>query len=126
MTERDFQDSIERGHEPPTFDTRRVLIWVAALVVLIVCAALLMFGLLRTFQARRPAGTPLPGLQGVDSARVPLDATQAASRLKYEQRQQHLLTSYGWVDQPQGIVRIPIDRAMRLYQQQNQTASEQP
>lgn len=33
----------------------------------------------------------------------------------YLQRQEKLLTSYGWIDPAHGIARIPIDRAIELY-----------
>jgi len=32
----------------------------------------------------------------------------------YFQSQQNLLNSYGWIDRQNGIVRLPIDRAMEL------------
>jgi hypothetical protein len=35
----------------------------------------------------------------------------------YVESQQTLLGSYGWVDRQQGVVRIPIERAMELVQQ---------
>ena len=56
------------------------------------------------------------------------DAENACSRLalkqpqvaaprdlkQYKEEQDKLLNSYGWVDQQNGIVRIPIDEAMKL------------
>ena len=33
------------------------------------------------------------------------------------QREHETLTTYGWVDRPNGVVRIPIDEAMRLLDQ---------
>jgi hypothetical protein len=32
----------------------------------------------------------------------------------YFQSQQNLLNTYGWIDRQNGIVRLPIDRAMEL------------
>ena len=32
----------------------------------------------------------------------------------YYQSQQHLLNTYGWIDRQNGVVRLPIDRAMEL------------
>ena len=32
----------------------------------------------------------------------------------YDQSQQNLLNTYGWVDKQNGVVRLPIDRAMQL------------
>src|SRR2546421_11797464 len=70
---------------------------------------------------RREAARPVP-------VEFPL-ATAAMRRLPPEPRLQtdprddlanlrrnedHILTSYGWIDRNKGIVRIPIDEAMRL------------
>ena len=33
---------------------------------------------------------------------------------KFREEEEHLLTSYGWVDQNAGVVRLPIDRAKAL------------
>jgi hypothetical protein len=38
----------------------------------------------------------------------------AADMQSYLQSQQDLLNSYGWIDRQNGIVRLPIDRAMEL------------
>lgn len=41
-----------------------------------------------------------------------LQTDPAADLGAYVSREQHLLTSYGWVDRGQGIVRVPIQIAM--------------
>src|ERR1700739_1376134 len=38
----------------------------------------------------------------------------AVDMQSYLQSQQNLLNSYGWIDRPNGIVRLPVDRAMEL------------
>jgi hypothetical protein len=47
---------------------------------------------------------PLPRLQ-------PLPLPDLAA---YQAEQARIVTTYGWVDKSQGIVRIPVDEAMRL------------
>lgn len=111
-------DSIAGGHEPPTFETRRVLLWVAALVALISTAAGLMYVLLLTLRSERPQAEPLSDVKRVESVRAPLDPSQVSSRHAYEQQQHELLTGYGWVDAQEQIARIPIKRAIQLYEQQ--------
>lgn len=39
---------------------------------------------------------------------------RAKALAEIRQREQAQGTTYGWVDQPKGIVRVPIDRAMEL------------
>ena len=44
--------------------------------------------------------------------RLEIDATASLARQRAEE--DALLTTYGWVDKPAGVVRIPIERAMGL------------
>jgi hypothetical protein len=43
-----------------------------------------------------------------------LQVAARAELQKYRDAQQEELTTYGWTDQHNGVVRIPIDRAMDL------------
>jgi hypothetical protein len=92
-------------------------------VAVIVGALLLLPGLWWMFtsmlarsQARQPAVSPLvatepggkppsPRLEGIEPPTVARDR---------QARNEQVLHSYGWVDQKQQIVRIPIDRAMEI------------
>ncbi len=57
--------------------------------------------IMRTDLGRKP---PLPRLQ----ERATLDV------VALKKGEAEVLSSYGWVDQPAGIVRVPIDEAMRI------------
>jgi hypothetical protein len=48
-----------------------------------------------------------------ESAKPQLQIDPAADLAAHRAAEQHELTSYGWVDRQQRVVRIPIDRAMR-------------
>lgn len=48
-----------------------------------------------------------------ETATPRLQINSAADLAKHRASTQHELTSYGWVDRSSGIVRIPIDQAMR-------------
>ena len=50
---------------------------------------------------------PLP-----DGARTPEQRKAALSELRAKEKA--AATTYGWVDQPTGVVRIPIDEAVKL------------
>ena len=43
-----------------------------------------------------------------------IQANPAVDMQSYSQSQQNLLNTYGWVDRQNGIVRLPVDRAMEL------------
>jgi hypothetical protein len=61
----------------------------------------------------KPEPFPAPQLQ-----RTPLSDLQ-----KLEQKQQAQLRGYAWVDKKQGIVRIPIERAMQIIAAKGGTAA---
>jgi hypothetical protein len=89
----------------------RLLLAVAAIVVSCVVGA----GLVWLELGQRiglPAGTgALP--RGVPEVRQTLiDFDQSAARHRAAQR--HQLETYGWVDREQGVIHIPIERAMQL------------
>jgi hypothetical protein len=59
---------------------------------------------------------PLAPLAGVDQT-PPTPRLQSKPRqefLAFRARQEKLLSTYAWVDQDQGVVRIPVARAMEL------------
>lgn len=45
---------------------------------------------------------------------APLSVRQRFERDEYLHRQHELLTTYGWVDEGQGLARIPVQRAMHM------------
>lgn len=71
--------------------------------------------------ARSPLAAPpvQPAIEGGrvvgGAASVPALLVQEPMNLqKFRAEEEHLLTSYGWVDQNAGVVRLPIDRAKAL------------
>ena len=60
--------------------------------------------LLQPFPRTGAKGEPLP----------PILSTPVTDLAEMRAAEQRALTSYGWVDQQKGIVRIPIDEAMKL------------
>ena len=87
-----------------------------ALVLLCITAMGLLFGLFRYFESTEEGGRPpatavkLPPAPRLETSEVQdLQAIRAA--------EEQLLTTYGWVDQQKGVVRIPIARAIDLLAQ---------
>ena len=106
-------------HEPSDVNIRAILSFGAALIVLAAVVHLLIYVLFGYFSSREgvtvPAEFPLAAAQGhrePPEPRLQTDPRQDLADLRA--KEQELLDSYGWVDKNAGIVRIPIDAAMKL------------
>ncbi|HKQ76492.1 MAG TPA: hypothetical protein VJ810_22550 [Blastocatellia bacterium] len=113
----------EALHEPNAVSIPGVVKFLVWLSVAIVVAALLMWGLLHYFDARKaeeaPPPSPLamgdrlppePRLQG-----APGSASSPSEDIRlFREREDQMLDSYGWIDRQNGVLRIPIEQAKRL------------
>lgn len=116
------EDAERYGHEAPLLATRLLLGTTALLVLLVLIALAGNYAALRLWLAPRHAEVmarpapipPPPRLQpGLDSDLAALRANKHA-----------LLSTYAWTDASHDRARIPIERAMAIYaQQQAQPAS---
>jgi len=94
-----------------------------ALVLLCLVAFGLLLGLFRYFLSREAAEQPpvRPGVT-VPATRVPpeprLQTTPVADLRTVHAAEDQILEGYAWVDPDQGIVRIPIDKAIDLLARQ--------
>jgi hypothetical protein len=116
-------ESLERRHEAREPHLRNPLIVIASIAFMIVfCLAgagilAAIFSKERPMQKMQPLGIiAAPNLQPL--ARFPkpdlqIDDDHAQRTILYD-RQNLKLNSFGWIDRSNGIVRIPIDRAMDL------------
>lgn len=120
------RESLERKHEVSDKRLRNVLIIGAAAAFLVVlglgtCGLMIhILGQTRRMQWMAPLGIIIaPNLKPLE--RFPKPNLQIdddhAERLALYAAQNEQLNSYGWVDRSNGIVRIPIDRAMDLLAQ---------
>lgn len=106
-------------HEESDVDVRGVLAFAAALVVFSIVVTGIVWGFYRYFEARE-ARQPQPSypLAAQQADRVPPEPrlqTNPREDLRQLREQEDLvLTTYGWVDENAGVVRIPIDVAMKL------------
>ncbi|MBO0859368.1 MAG: hypothetical protein J2P21_12980 [Chloracidobacterium sp.] len=119
-------------HEPNDVNIPGVVKFLLWLSVAIAVAALLMWGLLRYFDARKaqeaPSPSPLatggrlppePRLQG-----APGSASSPAEDIRrFREREDQMLDSYGWIDRRNGLIRIPIEQAKRLILQRGLQAT---
>ncbi len=121
--EADNGQSESKAYETRDIKLRPLAIFVAGLAVVGVVVYLVVFLMLRLFSGQaaredarvapssvsRPA--PVPGEE-----RLPpeprIQANAAADMDALRRQEAAVLTTYGWVDRPAGVVRIPIDVAM--------------
>jgi len=109
--------------EPDRLSARAVVRFAVILTVVSIVALLLVFGLFRLLDARARASeagpTPVEAEQPrTAEQRLPpeprLEIEPAAHLARLRAEEDAILESYGWVDKQNGVVRIPIDRAMAL------------
>lgn len=89
------------------------------IAVLATVVALALVPILKGMVARQAksdvAPPPIPGFEPGRQAPQPrLQGEPFGDWAALKARQESLLGSYGWVDEPAGVARIPIDRAMQL------------
>lgn len=120
----------EVDYEHRDLSPRAVFMFLIGLALVIVVAGLILWGMFRTFghgnvtpQPHSTAiSTPVRALpSGGDPAQTfpapQLQPDPTADLNKFRTREEQILSSYGWVDKDNGVVRIPIDRAMQLIEQ---------
>ena len=118
---------IRRGHETSDVYAPGVLAAAGALLVMLAMAVVLSSWLEARFTgqsirvARPPAAvgdgsapSALTREQPRPQGALPLSGAPAEAMAALRASETERLTTYGWVDQAAGIVRLPIDRAMDL------------
>ncbi|HEV8383232.1 MAG TPA: hypothetical protein VGQ11_00060 [Candidatus Acidoferrales bacterium] len=108
------------GHEERDANIRSLLQFAGWLFVSLVLVALLMRWMFWHFNKTQELGPPPTPFEST-RALPPTPRLQTAPQQdlsSYRAGQQENLKSFGWVDQKNGVVRIPIDRAMDLLLQQ--------
>ena len=87
-----------------------------ALSVLIAVSLGVTFWIVKAFaRTDRSREQPSPLAEFRAAPIVPeLEARPGASLASVHAREEELLTTYGWVDEQNGIVRVPIERALEL------------
>jgi hypothetical protein len=109
----------EVRHEESDVDIRAVLGFGGALIVVAFLINLIVFVLFRYFDSREARRvTPQYPLAVAQGIRVPpeprLQTNPRQDLADLRAKEAETLASYGWVDRNAGIVRIPIDEAIRL------------
>ncbi len=102
-----------------TVNVRAILLIGGAIVAVaalaFVALALLLSSLTTANISRLDADVvTLPDATVEPSDAPPLQADEQADLRSYQAQEQQVLNSYGWVDEANGVVRVPIREAMRM------------
>jgi hypothetical protein len=108
---------------PRGYETRdvniRVVLWLAmATAVGAGLAHVGVYYLMSVYESQaRENDPPLSPYAAREAAPpgTPLQAAPLADYEQYRREQERLTSTYGWVNRQQGVVRIPVERAMELY-----------
>jgi hypothetical protein len=102
------------GHETTDVNVWAVGKFAIGLVIVCVVSIALLFGLLKFFQSREETSVA----NTVDPVKLfpqpQLQKTPILDLKAIHAEEDKLLTGYAWVDPKQGIVRIPVDRAIEV------------
>lgn len=110
------------AHAAPGYETRDahvggVFIFLIVLGVVIVCSALICWGMLHYFSAHE-MNQPASDSPFADTRQLPLgpqlQVNPREDWLKFREEQQKSLETYEWVNRSNGTVRVPIEEAMDL------------
>ena len=122
--DRDESQSASKAYETRDIKLRPLAGFLAGLIAVGIVAYVVIFGLIRLFSSQAvkqdaelaPASLAQPSAPG-DEHLPPeprIQANAAGDMKMLRDRDDALLTTYGWVDRPAGVVRVPIDVAMKL------------
>ncbi len=105
-------------HETSDINIRGVFAFAAGLAVALVVVSFSVFVLFRYFSSREMhAAAPQYPLAAAEDTRIPpaprLQTNPRRDLELFRRNEDQILTSYGWVDKNAGVVRIPIDDAMK-------------
>ena len=104
-------------YEKSDASPRVLLYFVLFIAAILVAASLSLIWLFKYFQKAENPGSFIAAPFATERPLPPpprIQPNPGADMQNYYQSQQNLLNSYGWIDRQNGIVRLPIDRAMEL------------
>jgi len=112
-------ESKEAGHElrdAPTFPIWIAFVSVFALLFGSIVAVIVLLGYLETdLEKRNQAYLAIPKIEQAQTIpSIRLQANPERDWQVYETQEEHLLTTYGWVDKGTGQVRVPIEVAIDM------------
>ena len=118
------------GFEPTDVQVPVILKFGVVLVVMMAFSAVASWAIFRVLfahaQRADPVFSPLAVLENQPPPEPRLIRNEPADLHAVRQEEEASLSSYGWVDKQNGIVRIPIDRAIELMAKDDPSKSDKP
>ena len=105
------------GHETTDVNVWAVGKFAIGLVIVCVVSIGLLFGLLKFFQSREETSVANTVEPTKMFPQPQLQKTPIPDLKSIRAEEDKLLNGYAWVDQPKGVVRIPVDRAIEVLAQ---------
>jgi hypothetical protein len=109
---------IEEGHEPSEIKLRAIIIFAVVFVAVAIVVEVAMVGVMGLFKVQDAEQVKSkPRLLEDKTGQFPppnLQLNTTAEMLNFRQAESESITSYGWVDEKDGIAHIPIDRALQI------------
>jgi hypothetical protein len=105
------------GYERSDASPRGVLYFALLMAAILAAASFSLIGLFKYFQKAANPGSFVAAPFATERPMPPpprIQPNPGADLQDYYQSQEKLLNSYGWIDRQNGIVRLPIYRAMEL------------
>lgn len=105
------------GHETTDVKARGILGLAVAVALTVLAALGGLAWLVNDYQAEARHSDPQVSPLARDRRPSPgpqLQATPNADFTEFRQQQEETLSSYGWIDKQQGIVRVPVSRAIEI------------
>jgi hypothetical protein len=117
-------------HEASDIDIRGVFAFGAGLVAAAIIISVAIWTLFIYFERREASAvSAYPLAAGTHDALPPIPRLQAAPREdleEFREREAEVLGGYSWIDRDTGVVRIPIEEAMRLVLERGLPVYEPP
>lgn len=117
------------GHEQDRVNIRGL--WISAVVLAVVCvlSGIIVLWLFRVIDRRLVEAEPVLAPLAVPAGESPVPeprllTNEPANLADFRAREAEKVETYGWIDQPGGIVRIPVDRAKALVLERGLPARE--
>ena len=105
------------GYEKTDASPRGLLYFALTMAAILAATCLALIWFFKHLQKAQNPGSFVAPPFAAERALPPsprIQSNPGADMQSYSQSQQNLLNTYGWVDRQNGVVRMPIDRAMEL------------
>jgi hypothetical protein len=102
------------GHEPSDVDVRTIVVSLIGLLVAAMFAALIALGIFRYFHTTGKVDEANAANPQVLAPEPRVEEKPYEQLITVRAKEEHILNSYAWVDQKEGIVRIPVSQAIDM------------